>query len=384
MRKRLLWLACFLGCCCQGDAPMNGDPIAKLVADLESQDVQVRRKAAHELLFLGPQRRPAAGALIKALRDNDHTVRYDVVSALAGIDDPAAIQALVGIFKDKSENDSIRRCAAASLGAPGVPTLAILTECLKDADIFVRRHAANALHPQGREIERTDAIPALIAVLDDNDVDVRSSAMESLTGFGNLAAPLLTKALSDNRPRVQVNAACALLEMNPADPHAIEPLIEGLQQPAADVRRIAAWALSLSGVHAKRAVPSLTKALEDKDVEVRRFTTVALREIGPEAKAAVPALARALLDVDLDVCEGAASALVKIGPAAKAAVPALVKVVRGKAEEQERLRETALLALGEIGPEAKDAVPVLQGLIEHLSPSQAELATIALRRIRGK
>ena len=67
----------------------------------------------------------------------------------------------------------------------------------------------------------------------------------------------------------------------------------------------------------------------------------------------------------------AAMALENMGPDAGPAVPALVKAL---ADEDQRVRQTAVKALGRIGPAAREAVPVLTGALKRGSWPEAEEA----------
>jgi HEAT repeat protein len=105
-----------------------------------------------------------------------------------------------------------------------------------------------------------------------------------------------------------------------------------LKDNDSEVRSSAAKALSAIGVEAKAAMSALSDALRDQDAEVRWSAAVALGRIGEQAKGAVPALIAALKDGEsvqvgkgewAPVCSGAYQALQMIDPevARKANVP---------------------------------------------------------------
>ncbi len=75
---------------------------------------------------------------------------------------------------------------------------------------------------------------------------------------------------------------------------ALPVLLWLLQDEDVEVRRIAARALGRNGRFAAAAVPGLIKALEDEDSGVRVAAALSLGDIGQDAKAAVPLLVKRL------------------------------------------------------------------------------------------
>ena len=94
---KLVWFAIAmtiggLAGCSRKHEPVTagGRPAAAWVADLNSPDNRVRKKAVQELGHIGTADRAAVPALIGALKDNDATVREAAVLALLAIGPPAA------------------------------------------------------------------------------------------------------------------------------------------------------------------------------------------------------------------------------------------------------------------------------------------------------
>jgi len=73
---------------------------------------------------------------------------------------------------------------------------------------------------------------------------------------------------------------------------AVPTLIKLLTDPDIEIRRHATLALGEIGPGAEDAVPTLIQALGNSDSGLRWCAAIALGHIGPEAKAAVPALLR--------------------------------------------------------------------------------------------
>jgi len=232
--------------------------------------------------------------------------------------------------------------------------IAVLTECLKNPDDWIRRAASEGLGRVGPK-----AIPSLISALDADAAPVRASAAISLLPYGpdaKDAVPALTVALTDEDSDVRRKSALALGRVGQAAQPAVSRLKEVLSDPDTYVRLSAAEALWRVTVEPQPSVRVLVKLLEDKNQHVRCEAAERLDEIGPEAKDAVLALATALKDEYEYFRSSAADALGNIGPEAKAAVPALVTAL---GDESRYVRGNAAEALGLIGAEAETVVPAL-------------------------
>ncbi len=211
-------------------------------------DVDVRNAAASALGWMGTQAAAAGPVLIRALNDCDETVRVHVIVALGRIgpadgsfatvlkiiadQDPSAdfriwaIRAL-GLIGAKSNNVvptllkmlddanvDIRNAAAYSLGEirPTRAVLPALLGKLNDGNPSERSLAACTLGMLGPEVA-TEALPALIRALRDEDDDVRKGALASLMEFREAAAPAapaLRQALNDRCPAIRSDAELAL------------------------------------------------------------------------------------------------------------------------------------------------------------------------------
>ena len=115
-------------------------------------------------------------------------------------------------------------------------------------------------------------------------------------------------------------------------------LAEALKDPDVEVRRSAVLSLSRIGPGAEPATSALVEALKDTDVEVRGPAAVALGRIGPKAAGVVPGLIALLKDSDHDVRGAAALALARIGNPAASAVPALLELTGGEDKQNQVLR----------------------------------------------
>jgi HEAT repeat protein len=222
----------------------------------------------------------------------------------------------------------------------------------------VAEHVLQEVPPTERQApavtqKRDTAVPALLAVLKDEDVSVRLAAVESL---GNLSDPRAVDALvqalrTDTDARVREAAAEALGEIHSA--RAVPGLIAALGSEKVSAVR-AKIASALGEIKDKRAVEALGAAVRDADAEVRREAVSALGEL--ESAAAVPMLIPALKDADAETRKEAASALGEIQ--SKDAVDALIPVTKDANAE---VRKQAVEALGQI--EDKRALAALEAAV---------------------
>ena len=110
-------------------------------------------------------------------------------------------------------------------------------------------------------------------------------------------------------------AAWDLIYLGPAAKDAVPSLIAALEDDALFVRLDAAVAFGHIGPAAAPAIPALMKALTNRHPMVRLNSAFSLRLLGPLAKDAVPALKAAMDDSDFDVRRQAWEALLEIDPA---------------------------------------------------------------------
>ncbi len=335
----------------------NPKEIASLIEKLKSNDERELDTAISELGKIGE---PAIPALIEALRDRNLLVRRSAAQILVRIGSPA-IPALVKALK----NSGVRVRAAYTLGNIGaetktaVPQLIVL---LKDSDVDVRVSAAYALRNIGAEAKT--ALPQLVSLLKDSNANVRRSAASALGSIGakaKTALPQLVSLLKDSNANVRSSVASALGSIGFEAKTAVPQLVPLLKDSDANVRISAAFALGSIGFEAKNAVPQLVFLLKDSEANVRDSAAFALDRIGAEAKAAVPQLVPLLKDSDANVRISAADVLGRIGAEAQTAVPQLVPLLK---DSDANVRSSAASALGSIGFEAKTAVPQLIPLLK--------------------
>ena len=289
-----------------------GNEIDRLIRDLNSENVSVRRNAASALASIGPSAISAIPALIKCLNDEYRDVRTSTVYALGEI------------------------------SPYGVSIISALTECLSDKDISVRLNAVYALGKIGPA-----AVPALIScVVNGKDNYVRERAINELEKIGLAAVPALINCLHYEDRDVRLQAIRTLENIAPAAPSVISGFNECLSDKDPYVRFQALCTLAKIGSAAAPAIPALINCLSDKDINVKYWAAKALENIGPAAAPAIPALAECIRrnPGQGDIINNVVDALAAIGPAA---APALAHCLSDK---DISVRLSAVYALEKLGP----------------------------------
>lgn len=142
---------------------------------------------------------------------------------------------------------------------------------------------------------------------------------------------------------------------------AVPFLLGHLRGPDAVLRKYAAAVLGFSGTQAKETLPVLTKAAkDDPEAEVRRIATWAIALIQEDYKTAAPLLIDGLKGQRGYNHTFSGQAFERWGPEAKDAVPILQGAL---ADRNAKVRRTAARALGGIGRDAKTALPTLRKLL---------------------
>jgi hypothetical protein len=199
--------------------------IPGLISALRSPDFALQTQAATALGEIGPD---AADELIRTLaKTKEKSARLGLIEALTIIRDQRAVPVLIETLRD--ESSEVRWETAIALGEIGDPaTIHPLVQALKDRDKYVRYGAAFALAKLGwkpaDESEKTfffagmqewkavrqigkPAIPALSHLLNDRDANIRKKVIEILGEFKSTeATPALIRSLGDENPDVRWEA----------------------------------------------------------------------------------------------------------------------------------------------------------------------------------
>jgi len=196
---------------------------------------------------------------------------------------------------------------------------------------------------------------------------------------------------------------------DPGEPEAIRLLAEALSDPEADVRELAAAALSEFGAGARAAVPALIRAVQDENPVVRRRAIRAIAIVGPDAgEDALSEVITATDDLEDGVALQAIATLGEFGPSAASAIPALMSaiwtgdvrrravagaaltrmgaaavpfLVQSLSHPAPEVRSKCAHLLGSLGPIARDVRPALQLLVDDRDEGVRAATDQALRRI---
>jgi HEAT repeat protein len=228
-----------------------------------------------------------------------------------------------------------------------------LIESTLHADARVRRAAIFAL----RAVSTPDKLLPLVSRhLADADPSVVLPALHTLAEMGADSLPFLLKALA--QPGSRYWATVALAEMGPAAAPAVPQLIELARDAEIDERLQAIYALAGIGEAATEAGPvlaeALAEALDGSEPLVRLAAAHAIGRI--KAGGCEEALARADADANPLLAEIAAWARARLHPDDEAFVAtALTRLEAGLAAADPALRAASVTGLSDLAPSLDDA-----------------------------
>jgi HEAT repeat protein len=317
-------------------------PIASLVQDLNSAQVETRVQALRELDDLGPKAAEAAPAVIIQLDHSSSQVRTYAAHVLA------------------------------SIGPAAQPGVAALIRAVVDPDPVVRREAVRALVAVGAEVHL--AVPVLGRAMDDTDPAVRARALEGLSRLGEAAVPDLIEAVK-NPTGIRCWACEALADIGPKAKAAVPALIDRSRDSNADARREALLALGEIGPDAVAAVPRLREAVGDRDSTVALAAIYALGRMGDAAHDAEPLLiAKARSDQPLAkviACWALARVRGATSEATTQAIPVLAEAMRSR---ESAVRTAASRAILDLRPAPGPMIAALEKTMEGADPALMAVA----------
>ena len=310
------------------DDPRAAVAVDPLIHELGSKNVNIQASATYALVQIG---KPSVEPLIKALKDNDKTIRREAALALGKIGDDRGIDPLIELLN--ANEDGVAWAAALALGNFNDPKAAkALTNALRFKNGYLRSRLPEPLIKIG-----SFAVDYLIIALNDKDAEVRAQAAFVL-GYvkdSRVVEPLIA-SLKDENSGVRKNAAIALIFYK--DPRAAKPLIAVWNDENSEVRIKAAesvvsigvkaneplllelsnknsyirWrsAWCLGRIKAQEAVDALTVLLNDKITEVQWIAIDALSEIGD--KRAYKALTKLCHTKDAGIREKVESTIIRL------------------------------------------------------------------------
>jgi HEAT repeat protein len=372
-----------------------------------SDNPEQRRLAAADIdAHRGPRR---VSLLMAALGDSDWRVRKEATcAAIRMAPDADVLDALV-LALGPGDNVGLRNAAVEALAGYGADAVRALKRVTPSLDADGRKLAAEAM---GRS-RHSFALPALRRMLEDEDPNVRATAVEAIATAGVVcveeAVPILQQCLRSDDPMLRLAAITGLNELDVALPWEtvefllLDPVLERSALVAAGRTADAKAApLLVQALEAQRNGPDRTAlaglvdlvrggerthagvrtalgALSDEtrawlrrqattaegDTDLQRMALVLLGLLGtPEAaKVVVDALS------DVRVAAEAEEALVDLGPTA---VPVLVE----RARRSDEMTATCLELLGRI-PAARGERDVIEIAVLSLESESAVVVRAA-------
>jgi len=284
----------------------------KVIKELESKDVKVRRSAAFYFYFtyrnvVDEKNLPinAIPALLNALKDSDPEVRQIVANAFGTIGKASklAIPALADLLSNDKEV-KVRRSAAVALlglGQLSISELPALRKAMKDSDKIVRITANVTTMQLGDDFET--GVKFLRQFSTDSDEEVQKEALILFANLGVRAILFLKDGLKDKDASVRSWTVGAITwsintptERSKLQMDEIGLLINAINDHDLGVALAAIYSVSLIGERAKDAIPSILKHFKDPDWQIRAFAIAHVSAFGPASESAIPALKEALND----------------------------------------------------------------------------------------
>ncbi|HPM81402.1 MAG TPA: HEAT repeat domain-containing protein [Candidatus Anammoximicrobium sp.] len=353
--------------------------VAELTAQLSVGDAAARVSAAEALAEHGEAGRTAIPALIEALDDEDGEVRAASADALGrlALEPDKAAAALAAKLGDETltRRGPVWALAGLALGSCGRPALPHVTPALKSRSTTECRAAMLAIYRAGKEAKET--VPELIAILQQNDPQTRTYAINALLGIGpdaKDAVPELIQMLSSDDFHTQYWACRALGAIGPEARSATDELVRCLKVGVTSVRRNAAAAMGQIGTAiGQKGVDALVAALSDPIQPVRQNAVVALGDLKPLAERAVPVIEQMLQEPSKFTPRAtAAKTLWRLDPQSPTPVEALLRDLTENAEPW-----VAAQVLGEIKV-ADSIIPRLTALLDSPNVWTRQYAAVAL------
>ena len=238
--------------------PAAKETIPLLTEALADETTAIRYEAARAIASIGPEAAEAAPALIKAMDDEDWRMQYITTRALGCVhaNSPDAIDSLVkALTLDRKKVRINAANALYDIGPNAKHALPALFKALtEEEDEHVRGQVMRAIQAIG---VGKDDIPALAAALDDSSWVVRQTASRLLKRFDADSIALLIEALQSERPEARAEAAHTLGSMGADATQAVPALIKLLDDSEMNVVTAATEALGDIGPAAKEALPAL-------------------------------------------------------------------------------------------------------------------------------
>ena len=381
------------------DAPDGGKRIGRVWVALTA--LAIIAAAIGIYIFLSPQQDGTRWRIVRMAR---------VLGRLVGLEDRAR-KPIGVIVREIEQGDEAQRVQSIVLcheltGAELAQVFPHLIRAMKDESEMVRNAAATVVGERSQHFSREAPVAekALTALLDDPSPALRARAAKSLGSIaasGRLDAPppRLVACLDDEDEQVRSSAAEALIEYRKG-PELIVPIALRRLPTEGKVARNAFTDLFWHVRLEPSVLPLLIGGLSSEDTQVRLICTAAINHMGREARPALPAILTLLRkeletphspdspeehDRIIGMAAGAIGEVTSDGECPPGSVEILCEIlqrrggaIRGSAAArpdspgpsdrtlgpQEELLAEAVWSLGILGRSAAPAVPLLLSTFE--------------------
>ncbi|GAB1543485.1 hypothetical protein NUACC21_61600 [Scytonema sp. NUACC21] len=263
------------------------------IAQRKQEDIQKDLSSIDELIKRGAL--DNVEELTKYLTpQKNKEVRIHAMNGLRGVGTgaEAALPTLKAILQERNADREVRLISIATIRSINAKSaIQELISVIDDPDSKVSSAAIEALGSVNKDAR--DAVPKLIAILQDRNLQDLSQRVSAAQALGVIAGPIARK-----------------------EPKVISVLIQALDDPAWLVRNSATVALKelkeRANADISSAVPKLQKELEDKNYTLRLNAISTLGSIRSQAKETVSDLIKSLEDENLEIKVVAARSLVNI------------------------------------------------------------------------
>ena len=194
----------------------------ELAVDLESQDEEVRLRAAQAMTASTPN----ASVLGDALADRSWRVRRAAADGLARAGGAQAVDTLIEALREHHRDAAVLNSALTALANSREDVVGAVIGLLGVSDAAVRTYAALALGL----LEDARAVHPLLECLNDSDVNVRYHAIEALGRIGDPAAANALAGIAESRDFFLSFAALDALALI-KEPSVAPRLLPLLQEP---------------------------------------------------------------------------------------------------------------------------------------------------------
>ena len=328
----------------------QGRPLSKWVHDLQNGDVHARQRAAEVFKEMGPEGLPyLAGSLTNPpspMQKMAHALRPHVPKRLE-----APLRRLYDPPNELMEKFATLK-ALETMGTNSAEAVAAVEKIFRQPNVGLSSAAAQVLGQMG-----SNAVPVLIAALDDGDYNIRAGACHALATLRTNAAPAVPRLARFARDEQGPIVSAAFYALSRAGAAAVPALTGMLSNTNSSIRSQALYALGAIGVDARTSVPAIHVALSDPVAEVRGRAVGTLSLLDGESAESHKVFGQALHDPDPTVRDAGVSAMIHRPRVARNNMSRLIELLQ---DSSPSVRASAAHAIGQSAKWGEPALGALE------------------------